>query len=197
MQYKKFKTEHSIIEFHNNWLGAETVIINGQIVSKKSSWMGTEHHFSIIENGNSIRYVLITKVNANMNVFIDLHRNGKVIEENVPLPFGTKPKAPKNNSKINGIKLLTEYQVSDAIKELTKALDMDIEDPEIYFYLACAYSIEEQALKGFESLKKAIENKLQNTEMILEHEMLAYLRMHDEFEPFLNSNFSEYDESKL
>lgn len=195
MQYKKFKTEHSVIEFHNNWLGVETVIINGQIVSKKSSVMGAEHHFSIMEDGHLARYVLTSKLG--MNVLIDIRRNGVLIAANVPLPYGTKPKAAKNISKINGINLLNDYQVDDALVELKKALDINLEDPEIYFYLACCYSIEEKPLEGFESLKKAVANRLQNTEMILDHEMLAYLRMHDEFEPFLNSNFMEYDESKL
>ncbi len=44
MYYKKIKTEKNIIEFHNNWLGVETVIVNGQIVSKKTSLLGAHHH---------------------------------------------------------------------------------------------------------------------------------------------------------
>lgn len=197
MYYKKIKTEHTTIEFHNNWLGVETVIINGQAVSKKSSFMGTDHYFSIIENGHSAHYMLTTKIDSLLQVYIDLRRNGTLIEENIPIPYGAKPSAPRNKFKRLGIKKLNEYAIKEAIEELKKGLNVDNQDPEIYFYLACGYSIEEKALKGFECLKKAAENKLQNLEVILNHEMLAYLRMQEAFEEFFNSNFTEFDESKI
>ncbi|MFZ1456235.1 MAG: hypothetical protein WAT46_09365, partial [Saprospiraceae bacterium] len=61
MQYLKLKYEQTIIELHNNWLGEETVIVGGKIVSKKSSVVGINHHFSIHENGAKVNYVLTTK----------------------------------------------------------------------------------------------------------------------------------------
>ena len=36
--------------------------------------------------------------------------------------------------------------------------------------------------------------KLKNTEAILNHDMLAFLRMNAAFEGFFGSNFSRYDE---
>jgi len=197
MHYKKIVTEYSVIEFHNNWLGVETVIINGQVVSKKSSVMGIDHYFSILEEGHSVGYILTTKVNQNMQVFIDLRRNGKLIQADIPISYGVKPSTPVNKYKVKGISHLKEYALKEAIEELNQALKFNNEDPEIYFYLACAYSVEEQSLKGFECLQKAALYKLQNTEMILNHEMLAYLRMEDAFEDFANSNFVEFDEARI
>lgn len=197
MYYKKIKTEHNTIEFHNNWLGTETIIINGQIVSKKSSIMGADHFFSLIEDGHSVRYVLTTKVNANMQVLIDLRKNGKLLEENIIVPYGGRPRARKNPFKMSGITQLKEYDIAEAVETLNKGLDINIEDPEIYFYLACCYSIEEKSLEGFNCLKNAVKYNLQNIEMILNHEMLAFLRMEEEFEGFLNSNFTKFDPKKL
>ncbi len=193
MQYKKIKVENTIIEFHNNWMGEETVIVNGQIVSKKSSIWGVEHPFSVMEDGHQSRYVLTTKVGANMQVLIDLWRNGQLVEGNLPIPMGTMPKRPSNKSLKEGLKALQDYQLEEALEHFDKALDFERENPEIYFHKACAYSILEEGIKGYECLKKAIEYNLQDTEMILNHDMLAFLRIQDAFEDFVNSDFKEYD----
>jgi Flp pilus assembly protein TadD len=107
------------------------------------------------------------------------------------------PKRPKNKLKKKGIEKLKEYDVGDAIEDLTKALDIDPDDPEIYFHLACAYSLQERTENAFESIKMAVEKRMQDTEMILNHDMLAYVRMHPAFEDFLNSNFTIYDKSLI
>jgi len=193
MQYIKLKTDDLVVEFHNNWLGQETVIANGQIVSKKSSVWGVNHYFTTMENGHTMRYVLTTKVSANMEVLIDLRKNGKVIHENVVVGYGSKPKKPKNTAKKKGLAKLQEYDLDDAIAEFKKALDLDVEDPEIYFHMACACSVQENTADGFECLKKAVGYGLQQQEMILNHDMLAFLRMHIAFEDFLNSGFTEYN----
>lgn len=63
--------------------------------------------------------------------------------------------------------------------------------------MACAYSVLERPWEGFEALKKAKELHLQDTEAILNHDMLAFLRMRDAFEGFLNSEFKAYDKNLL
>ena len=150
-----------------------------------------------MENGQSATYVLTSKVNDHLQVLLDLKRNGKIVQEDIPVQWGTKPKRPKNTPKKTGLVKLKEYELGEAIDDLNKALDIDPDDPEIYFYLACAYSLQEKTLEGFESLRKAVENRLQDLEMILNHDMLAFLRMHPAFEGFLNSNFTEYDKSLI
>jgi len=39
------------IEFHNSWLGKETVKVDGQTVSAKRSLLGADHVFSILSDG--------------------------------------------------------------------------------------------------------------------------------------------------
>lgn len=197
MQYQKITLGDTIIEFHNNWLGEETVIINGQVMSKKSSIMGAHHPFTLLENGKEVNYVLTSKVDAGLQVFLDLRRDDVLVKENIPVSFGTKPKLPKNTIKQQGILELKSYQLQDAVNSLRQALRISPDDPEIYFHMACAHSVLEQTKEAFDCLKKAVSLKLHNSEAILNHDMLAYLRMHPAFEGFLQSNFTVYDEKLL
>lgn len=193
MQYQKITSGNIVIEFHNNWLGEETVIVNGQVVSKKSSVWGTNHYFTISENGADVRYILTTKVVDGLQVALDLSRNGELIQENVPVKFGSMPKKPANKAKKRGLAELKEYGLETALIEFEKALEQDPNDPEIYFHMACAHSVKENTGDGFWCLKKAVDNGLADKEMILNHDMLAFIRMHPAFEDFLNSGFTEYD----
>jgi len=191
MQYQRLQSGNTLIEFHNNWLGQETVIANGQIVSKLSSIMGISHHFTVMEDGHAVRYILTSKVNQNLQVALDLTRNGVLIQNNIPIPYGSIPKKPENKSKKLGLKYLQEYELEECLAEFQKALDLNPRDSETHFHMACAYSIQEETEKGFESLKKSVEFGLQDQEMILNHDMLAFIRMHPSFEHFLNSGFKE------
>jgi hypothetical protein len=197
MQYQKLTTGETTIEFHNNWLGEETVIVNGQIVSKKYSVWGTNHFFTVMEDGRQTRYILTTRVDANMQVVIDLSKNGQLIEEGVSVPFGSRPASPHLKLKKEGLDLLKVYDLDDALEKFHEALEIKPQDAEIYFHMACAYSVLEKPKEGFDAIKMAIEHSLQDQEEILNHDMLAFLRMHQAFESFLNSGFKEYDEKLL
>jgi hypothetical protein len=192
MQYLKLSSGKTIIELHNNWLGEETVIVNGQIVSKISSVWGANHYFNIMEDGHTARYVLTTKVNAHMQVLIDLTRNGQMVHSNLAVPYGSAPQQPESKFKNQGLKYLKEYELDEAVEEFMKALEYNPQDPESYFHLACAYSVMEQTDKGYESLKLSVEYGLKDTELILNHDMLAFLRMHPTFEVFVASGFVNY-----
>lgn len=194
MQYQKIVSGESIIEFHNNWLGEEIVIVNGRIVSRKKSVWGTNHYFTVMEEGRQARYILTTKVNDHMQVVLDLSRNGELIQGDIPVKYGSMPKKPHNKPKKEGLIKLEEYDLEGALAAFENARTIAPKDPEIYFHMACAYSVLERTKEGFECLKQAVANDLQDTEMILNHDMLAYLRIHDAFEEFLNSGFSQYDE---
>ena len=196
MYYHKFYVDKSvIIEFHNNWLGVEFVFVNGQEVSKITSVWGAHHHFNIIEDGHVNRYVLTTKVNAFLQVLLDLSRNGVYIEQNVIVKTGSIPKGPVNKEKKKGLAYLQEYDLENAVIAFQKAKDANPSDPQIYFHLACAFSIQENVKEGFEALRMAVKHNLKDMEMILTHDMLAYLRMHIAFQDFADSNFSKYDVS--
>lgn len=47
MKYAEFNIDSNKIEFLNSIAGIETVLINGNRVSNKFSFLGTEHHFKI------------------------------------------------------------------------------------------------------------------------------------------------------
>lgn len=196
MQYQKITSGDTTIEFHNNWLGEETVIVKGQVLSKKSSILGIDHQFSVLEKGKKVKFVLTTKLSTNGEVLLDLHRNGKLVINDLRVAYGFSPKKT-NKAKQEGIQKLKAYQLNEALDDFKKALKENDEDPEIYFHMACAYSVLEKPLEGFESLKKAVVNNLQDTEMILNHDMLAYLRLHDAFDGFFESGFMKYDKALL
>jgi len=193
MHYIKLKSEGTIIEFHNNWLGEETVIVGGKKVSKKSSIMGANHYFTVIENGATANYILVSKVlNANLQVGIDLIRNGQMIYENVPLNYGNKKQSPHEELKSKALAKLIGYEIQEALDLLKKVQQLDPDDYEVYFHLACVYSNLEDAEKGYENLKLAVQHGMSDHEKILNHDMLAYLRLQDPFERFQESGFTAY-----
>lgn len=196
MQYQKLTSGDTTIEFHNNWLGEETVIVKGRVVSKKSSVWGIDHKFTVLEKGKEVKFVLTTKVDANMQVLLDLRRDKKLVINDLPVKYGFLPKN-SNKAKQEGIQKLKAYQLKEALEDFQKALKENDEDPEIYFHMACAYSVLEQPLEGFENLKLAVEYNLQDTEMILNHDMLAFLRLHDAFEGFFESGFRRFDKKSF
>lgn len=182
MYYKEINLGDATIEFLNDWLGRETIKVNGQEVSKKSSIMGTNHDFTIMEDGEQTYYILTTKVNNNMEVALDIRRNGLVILENVPVPMTFHTKELKNPLKKSGVAKVKNYEINDGIADLKEALRVKADDPEIYFYMACAYSIQENTKEGFECLKQSVEHNLQEPEIIKTYGMLAFLRMQEGFE---------------
>ena len=198
MQYLKLKSGRTIIELHNNWLGVETVLVNGHVVSKKSSVMGTEHYFTVIEGRHQHKYILTTRLIDSGQVVVDLHKNGLVEHYKIPVKWtGIKAKKTSSKSKKKGIALLQEYDLNAALELLQKANKKNTEDPEIYFYMACAYSLQENDLAAYKALKNAFANGFKDTQTILEHEMLAYVRIHDAFEAFFESGFTKFDKKMM
>jgi len=85
MKHVTINLEENKIEFFNTILGKETIKVNGEIVSEKSSVSGTEHNFIITENANEVPYKFTTGFGIN-GVIFNLYKNGKPIIE-----------SPKNN----------------------------------------------------------------------------------------------------
>jgi len=193
MYYKKLKHKNTLIEFHNNWLGQETVIVNGQEVSKKSSFLGTHHPFTVMEDGHRAAYILTVRMNSNGQVLLDLRRNGIILQEDILVGMGSKSKRPEEKKKKLGRAALGKYDLEEALDHFERALAFNALDGEIYFHMACVYSLQERTADGFEALKKAVANNLQDIDSIFNHDMLAYLRMHPAFEDFVNSDFKTYE----
>jgi len=71
------------IVFDNSiWTGIERIYVNGELVSKKFSWFGTDHPFQVNENGETVRYVLTSGYNGwTCTATGRLFRNGVLIAE--------------------------------------------------------------------------------------------------------------------
>lgn len=80
MKYTTIYLEDNAIEVFNNMIGKETVKVNGETVSTKWSFAGTEHLFHIMENDKQLECKLTTKLSMH-GVTIDLFKNGKPIIE--------------------------------------------------------------------------------------------------------------------
>ncbi|MBK8503244.1 MAG: tetratricopeptide repeat protein [Saprospiraceae bacterium] len=196
MQHAKIIEENNLIEFHNSWTGEESVYLNGQLVSKKSSIMGISHSFETNQSGELIRYILTSKVSNELQVKLDLIRNGIIIQKDIAINYGNLPKKPEQEFKENGKSHLRHYDLQEALEEFKKAAKINPNDPEVHFHLACVYSLQEKVKEGFAALKNSVENNLVNKEDILSHDMLAYLRIQPAFEGFMNSGFIEYNLSE-
>jgi len=69
------------IEFYNSmWTGVESIYANGELVSKKFSFLGADHAFDVAENGELVHYVLTTGIGW-MGATTELTRNGVPIIE--------------------------------------------------------------------------------------------------------------------
>ena len=201
MHYQKITVGRTIIEFYNNWLGEETVTVNGQAVSRKSSVWGTKHHFTVVEGGHNARYILTTRINGFGQVVLDLTKNGRLLQQNIPTRHGSRPSRPSppkvNKAKKEGLLQLRNYELESAQEKFEEALEFDPKDGEIYFHLACIFSVQEKTKKGFDAISKSVELGLTNEDAIMTHDMLAFLRIHPAFDDFLDSGFKTYDESLI
>ena len=194
--------ENITIEVFNNWIGVQSILINNKVVSKKFSMTGCEHQFKLMESGRIANYILTTRTSSKTQilktnqVLIDLTRNGKKIQQNLLLNIGKTIEQSNNHSKAEGIKYLYEYEIDEAINSFKQGLVKDSSDGEIYFLLACCYSIEEDSIEGIRHLELAIKNNFLDIELILNHEMLAYVRMQEEFEKVRFEQLGNQDEEE-
>ena len=185
MQYKKIISGNTVIEYFLPCFGKEIVLVNGRVVSKKKALFAADHRFKVIENGKEVRFYLSIKEGG-----LELRRNGQLEQKNLPTAYLYRP---FNRIKLKVIQHLEAFKLKSALLYFQEALKIDKKDPDIYFYMACTFSLLEQAKNGFEALARAVEYKLYDPDLILTHDMLAFLRTHDAFEGFLNSGFKTFD----
>jgi len=97
--------------------------------------------------------------------------------------------ATKNPFKKSGVDKFKDYDYDGAIEDFTKALQIDNRDPSVYFNLACAYSLTEQKDLAFQSLARSFSFGFKDTEKVKTHDALAFLRVQDEYEAFINGGY--------
>ncbi len=188
MYYLKHKIGRTLIEFTNSFYGTETVLVNGQVVSEKSSILGAVHHFKVMEDGQNIHYSLRTKVGGVTLVMIDLIRAGEYILQNEPVINGTLQKKYSSATLKKGVKKLRSYELDKALEIFTNGLNADPHQPQLHFFIACVHSLLEQKDECFHHLSKALENGLVNRSRILTEDALAYIRVQEEFGTFRKAN---------
>lgn len=183
MYYIKYRFESTQIEFTNSFSGKETVIANGHIVSVKSSFLGTDHHFEVNEGGQETQYTLRTKIHGPTMVAIDIIRNGHFILKNESVPYGSRRDRHSALYKDALIKLRA-FDLEAAIELFSKGLNTEPDNPDLHFYKACAHSLLEEKESAFIHLEYAIKHGLVNRNLILNEDALAFIRVTDEFEAF-------------
>ena len=98
-------------------------------------------------------------------------------------------KSKDNPYKKSGMEKYKEYDYNGAIEDFQKSLAVDDSDVATHFNIACAFSIMENKEKSFYHLSKAVELGFRDFEKIKTHDALAYLRIQDEFETFVQNNY--------
>ncbi len=96
-----------------------------------------------------------------------------------------------NPFKKSGLKKYKDYDIEEAITDFEKGLKLQPNDIALHFNLACAYSLLENAEKAFYHVNKCMENGFSDTNKILTHEDLAYMRIQPEFDAFKENGFKE------
>lgn len=94
-----------------------------------------------------------------------------------------------NKLKISGIKKYKDFDLQDAIEDFNEALKLAPNDIALHFNLACAYSLTEKKELSFSHLARAVNLGMTDSERILSHDDLAYIRIQPEFESFKASGF--------
>lgn len=81
-------------------------------------------------------------------------------------------------------KLLSDYDIQDAYKQLQKANALNPKDGQTYFLLACIHSLQEEKEKGFADMATALKYDMSGKARIMTDDRLAFLRIQPEFEDF-------------
>ncbi len=79
MKFVTYQIENEIVEFHNSILGKESIVLNGEKISEKFSFFGTEHYFKIGDNNYNIRPEI--DFASPWGLGFKLHKNG------LPIPI--------------------------------------------------------------------------------------------------------------
>lgn len=109
-----------------------------------------------------------------------------------------RSRKPKSNPfKKSGIKKYSEFDMEGAIEDLNKALLVDENDKDIFYTLACAYSLMENPDEAYKNLELAVMKGFTNFEKIQAEDNLAFLRVHEDFDAFKKAGFKSKKIYKL
>lgn len=109
-----------------------------------------------------------------------------------------RQRKPKSNPfKKSGLKKYEEYDIEGAVEDLNKALLVDQDDKDIYFALAGANSILENADEAYKNLELSIMKGFKDFERLQTEDNLAFLRVHKDWDAFRRAGFKSKKIHKL
>lgn len=74
-----FTQDHHRIDINNSWLGEEKIYYDGQLVSRRSSILGSMHEFQVTENDEVTDYQINIEYRWPLRIGFDIFRNGKAL----------------------------------------------------------------------------------------------------------------------
>jgi TM2 domain-containing membrane protein YozV len=98
-------------------------------------------------------------------------------------------KAIQDPYKRMGIERFRELDYLGAIESFQKSLKNNYESPSTHFNLACSYAMLELPKDAFFHIEKAVEFGFDAFDKIHNHDALAFLRTHPDFETFVRNDY--------
>lgn len=185
MWHKVFNLENNIIVYSMSAFGPQIVEVNGQVVFKKNQNKYPNTFLLTVvsdsDQGNQVR--LVSKMDDDSgDILLDLFHGEIQLASNTPLASGKFHNKPKNE----GISQLKKYALDEAFSSLRDGLALVPLDAEIYFHLACIYSLQENAPDAIASLDSAFAYGYTDIQAVKTHDHLAYLRIQDAYDMWLS-----------
>ena len=95
----------------------------------------------------------------------------------------------KNPFKLSGKRKLDDYDLAEAIADFKRGLEINPQDAELHFYMACAQSLNEKPEDSFRHLFLAVSYGFKDYQRIRTEDSLAFIRVHPEFEEFEKAGY--------
>ncbi len=103
----------------------------------------------------------------------------------------------KNRFRAAGIAKYREYDIDGAIDDFVQSLRIRYHDTAVHFNLACCYSLVENIRKSLFHLNQAVQLGFKDFDKIHQHPALAYLRVSEAFEDFVDHQYQLPDEQEV
>ncbi len=95
-----------------------------------------------------------------------------------------------------GKKSFKKYQFQDAEEAYFQAMEIQPNNPDLLFDMACLFSIKEETERAYEYLELAVHQGFEPVEEIQKNPALAYLRIQDDFIDFAKAGFKRTRKNK-
>lgn len=103
------------------------------------------------------------------------------------------PAGPRRNVyKETGMRKYKDFDLSGAIEDFNKSLQLEPNDIATHFNLACAYSLTEQPEKAYQHIVKAVGLGFNDFDRLNTHDDLAFVRIQAQWDDFKASGYKTY-----